>query len=222
MFDNIIPDSAKIEYYKKKIELIYEAAKYIWNHKVPKPPQMTNNKANWLQMTWNWFYEVGPTPVYYSANSPESYDIAHSYSMHEVIQKYIRTGDTPKRWRFTGPKTATGNLAEVEWFIGSYAIKNFRLKDGIAKFTVYNKSGWHSGTRLPKSWTNIIMKKTGYNIRHLVSDAPRGETLRKKLVEKFPDILKVPSIEMLLKRLPSFGGNWEQYYEIEMNWPERK
>jgi len=56
-------------------------------------------------------------------------------------------------------------------------------------------------------------------ITDLVSDAPRGQVLRAKLIQKYPEILNTPSIEMLLSKLPSYGGNWEQYYEIEMKWP---
>ena len=148
----------------------------------------------------------------------ESQDIANSYSMKEVKKEYFKTGKIPTGWEFNGPKTATGNLGEVEWFIGSYDIRNFKLKNGIATFTVYNKSGWHSGTRLPKSWTDAIKEKTSYEIFDLVTDAPRGAVIKTKIEKYFPEASKIPSSGYILKLLPSYGGDWEQYYEIRMEW----
>ena len=190
----------------------------IYEFKVPKPPRLTDNKANWLNMTWMWFFEQGENPIYFDCDSPESQDIAASYSMKEVKKKYFMTGEIPKEWNFDGPKTATGNLGEVEWFIGSYKIRNFKLKNGIATFTVYNKSGWHSGTRLPRSWTEAIKKKTSYEILDLVTDAPRGEVIKTKIEKYFPNASKIPGSGYILRQLPSFGGDWEQYYEVRMEW----
>ena len=92
------------------------------------------------------------------------------------------------------------------------------MENGIATFTVYNKSGWHSGTRLPKSWTNAIKEKTSYEILDLVTDAPRGEVIKTKIEKYFPEESKIPGSGYILKLLPSYGGNWEQYYEIRMEW----
>ena len=66
----------------------------------------------------------------------ESQDIANSYSMKEVKKEYFKTGKIPTGWSFTGPKTATGNLGEVEWFIGTYSIRNFR-----GNFKSHSKNG---------------------------------------------------------------------------------
>ena len=92
------------------------------------------------------------------------------------------------------------------------------MKNGIATFTVYNKSGWHSGTRLPASWTKAIKEKTSYEIFDLVTDAPRGEVIKTKIEKYFPEASKISGSGYILKLLPSYGGDWEQYYEIRMEW----
>ena len=205
-------------YISERLDTVVKNVKNIYQFKVPKPPRLTDNKANWLHMTWMWFFEQGKNPIYFDSNSPESQDIAESYSMKEVKKEYFKTGKIPTGWEFNGPKTAKGNLGEVEWFIGSYDIRNFKLKNGIATFTVYNKSGWHSGTRLPASWTKAIKEKTSYEIFDLVTDAPREEVIKTKIEKYFPKASKIPGSGYILKLLPSYGGNWEQYYEIRMEW----
>lgn len=82
----------------------------------------------------------------------------------------------------------------------------------------YNKSGRKSGTRLSKSWIDAIKEKTGYEISELVTDAPRGSVIKKKIEKYFPGVPKIPGSEYILKSLPSFGGDWEQYYDIRMEW----
>ena len=205
-------------YVHERFDEVIKKVKYIYRFKVPKPPRMTDNKANWLHMTWMWFFEQGANPIRFDCNSPESQDIANSYSMKEVKKTYFETGKIPKQWEFEGHKTATGNLAEVEWFIVGYKIKDFQVKDGIATFTVYNKSGWHSGTRLPPTWIKAIKEMTSYEIKDLVTDAPRGQVIKTKILKYFPFVLKIPGMSYILDRLPSFGGDWEQYYEIRMEW----
>ena len=38
-------------------------------------------------------------------------------------------------------------------------------------------------------------------------------------IEKyFPEASKIPGSGYILKLLPSYGGDWEQYYEIRMEW----
>ena len=98
------------------------------------------------------------------------------------------------------------------------SIRHFKLENGIATFTVYNKSGWHSGTRLPASWTKAIKEKTSYEIFDLVTDAPRGEVIKTKIEKYFPEASKISGSGYILKLLPSYGGDWEQYYEIRMEW----
>ena len=161
--------------------------KNIYDFKIPQPPKETNNKANWAYMTWMWFFEQGKNKIRFSSNSLESQDIANSYSMKELKKEYFKTGKIPKLWQFTGPGTATGNYGEVEWFLGSYTIKDFKLENGIATFTVYNKSGWRSGTRLPKSWSDKIKDMTVEeffdSFIDLVSSKKNKETVKEKLYQ---------------------------------------
>ena len=152
-----------------------------------------------------------------SLYSNDLFSIARS-AAKEVKKQFFETGKIPTGWEFEGHKTVTGNLAEVEWFIGSYGIKNLKLKDGIATFTVFNTSGWHSGTRLPPTWIKAIKEKTSYEMQDLVSDAPRGEVIKNKIEKYFPAALQIPGLQYILKKLPSFGGNWIQHYEIRMEW----
>ena len=198
-----IPDlsARKPAYAGSELSSVLDKLKYIYKFKVPKPPRLTDNKANWGRMTWMWFFEKGKNPIRFDCNSPESRDIAESYSMQEVKKEYFRTGKIPKKWSFS-------------------SIRDFKLENGIATFTVYNKSGWHSGTRLPKSWSQALKKLTGYELRDLVTDAPRGEVLKTKIEKYFPNASKIPVFGYILKLLPSFGGDWEQYYEIRMEWKE--
>lgn len=192
--------------------------KNVYDFQIPKPPRETNNEANWLHMTWMWFFEQGKNPIMFDRNSLESRDIANSYSIKELKKDFFRSGKIPKLWQFTGSGTATGNYGEVEWFLGSYSIKDFKLENGIASFTVYNKSGWRSGTRLPKSWSDAIRDKTTFEISELVTDAPRGEVIKTKIQKFFPNASKIPGFKHILELLPSYGGDWEQYYEIRMEW----
>jgi RHS repeat-associated protein len=205
---------------KDKITGLYEAAKKIWEFKIPKPPNNTDNHANWALMMWDWFYENGSNPINFVKDSNQSKDIAESYSMKQVLKKWCKNKKTPDGWRFTGAGTATGTYGEVEWFLGSYEIKNFNLNDNETKatFTVYNTSGWYSGTRLPQSWQNTIKSTTGYSISALVTDAPRDAVIKTKLQNKFGRFLfDIPGISFL-DMLPSFDGNWKQTYDVEMEW----
>ena len=201
----------------RKIAIKYvRAVKLIWDKKIPKPPKtssMLRTRANWALMTWYWFYEELDDTQNFGKNTPESYDIAHSYAMREVIKEYYRTGKIPKEWGFTGAGTATWEYGSVEWFIGSFEIQNFKLQNGIATFTVYNESTWKSATRLPQSWQDYIKELTGFEIHELVTSARRGQVIRTKLIQVFP------GIEPYLPRdMRSIGGDWEQNYEIEMKW----
>lgn len=186
--------------------------------KFPHPPRSTNHHADWWDMVEIWFFERGGTPTRYSKVSDQSIDIANSYSMYEVREEYFKTHNTPKRWDFTGQGTATGKYGEVEWFIGSYEIINFKLRGQVATFEIKNKSGWHSATRLPKTWQNIIKRAIDVDIVDIVTDAPRGQVLKTKLLQRFPSINNYEWLRAQLDSLPSFGGDWNQEYEIEMVW----
>ena len=75
-----------------------------------------------------------------------------------------------------------------------------------------------AGTRLPQSWSDKIKDMTGFEIPELVTDAPRGEVIKTKFEKYFPEASKIPGSGYILKLLPSYGGDWEQYYEIRMEW----
>ena len=73
---------------------------------------------------------------------------------------------------------------------------------------------------MPKSWSDAIKEKTTFEISELVTDAPRGKVIKTKIEKYFPQVLNIPGFEYILNKLPSFGGYWEQYYEIRMEWKE--
>ena len=68
--------------------------------------------------------------------------------------------------------------------------------------------------------TDAIKEKTSYEIFDLVTDAPRGEVIKTKIEKYFPKASIIPGAGYILKLLPSYGGDWEQYYEIRMEWKE--
>ena len=169
-----------------------------------------------------WFFEEGPNPIYFDENSSYSRDIANSCSIQSEVKAYYKKHkEMPSGWNFTGPKTATGELGEVEWFLGSYQIRNVRIDDSGIHFTVFNVSSWHSGTRLPKSWTDFIRENTGYEIHDLVTSAPRGETMKTKIRSLLPEyLLHFQWVNDILANVPSFGGNWTQYYDVIVKWDD--
>lgn len=187
---------------------------------VPRPPRRTNHRAWWTLMLLKWFFELGDNPAFYDSDSPQSRDIADSYSMSMVIAEYLSEGRVPDSWIFKGPDTAAGVYGEVEWFIGSYAISDFRLEDGMAEFLVLNKSGWRSGTRLPVTWQWAVQHRTSRTLTEFIGDAPRGGVLKSKVLSNFPWTTGVPGAMRVLDHLPSFGGDWEQIYRVRMPWPE--
>ena len=190
--------------------------------RIPRPPRPTAHQADWFDMVINWFFELGPNPAIYSKDSPQSIDIANSYSMKTVLEAYCKDKEAPKEWKFDGPGTATGEYGEVEWFLGSYDIENFSLKNGVARFEVHNTSGWHSATRLPKTWQEAIKSRTGVDISHIKSDIPRGTMAKAKRywsnIEEYIPNTPWFSANDMINAVPSFGGNWDQIYYIEMQW----
>ena len=54
----------------------------------------------------------------------------------------------------------------------------------------------------------------------LVTDASRGEVIKTKIEKYFPEASKIPGSGYILKLLPSYGGDWEQYYEIRLEWSD--
>ncbi len=189
---------------------------------VPRPPRRTRHRAWWTVMLLKWFFELGENPAFYDSDSPQSLDIADSFSMSMIVDEYLLTGAIPEGWIFRGPDTALGAYGEVEWFIGSYSIIGFHRANGTAEFLVYNKSGWRSGTRLPVTWQYAVRRKTSRTVTEFIDDAPRGSVLKYKILYAFPGLARIPAAVFLLDMLPSFGGDWEQFYLIRMPWPERE
>jgi len=110
----IFPDTAIENTPKHKINELLKKLNDLYTFKIPKPPRLTDNKANWLYMTWMWFFEQGDNPANFSADSPESKDISESFSIQELKKEYFSSGRIPTGWGFTGPGSATGNYGEVE------------------------------------------------------------------------------------------------------------
>ena len=55
----------------------------------------------------------------------------------------------------------------------------------------------------------------------LVMSAPRGETLKIKLRSLIPnDLLQFQWGSDILAHLPSFGGDWTQYYDVVVKWDD--
>jgi len=59
---------------------------------------------------------------------------------------------------------------------------------------------------------------TGFEISELVTDASRGEVIKTKIKKYFPHASKIPGFGYILNSLPSYGGDWDQYYEVRMEW----
>lgn len=105
------------------------------------------------------------------------------------------------------------------------AARNLRLEiqleNGIATFKIYDTSGWHSGPRLPKSWTDSIKEKNDFEILDLGTDAPRSNVLKTKILKYYPVLSQFPYSGYILDKLPSFCGNCDQIYEIQMEWKKQ-
>ena len=66
-----------------------------------------------------------------------------------------------------------------------------------------------------------IKDMTGLTIKDLVSSAPRGKVLQTKVRERIPALLlKLKWVNDILSRLPSFGGNWDQYFDVVVQWDD--
>lgn len=223
----------------------YDKLKHIFEKllgiKFPELPSDNRLIADWRAMYLCWFFETTPNlkgatwtsdvEVEFDYSSPYSEDIRNSVSMKEIKDKFLAAGMNrpnpygPKPFngkatgfQFTGPASGIPNYYSwVEWFVGSYDVTINWSEISTNKFDVdiiiSNKSGWFSGTRLPKSWQDKIKSVTGIDITNLVDDAPRGETIKRKL---HPII--VNALESLGVEIPSFGGNFWQYFHIKDTW----
>ena len=55
-------------------------------------------------------------------------------------------------------------------------------------------------------------------IGNYIEISEKREVIKTKIEKYFPKASKIPGSGYILKLLPSYGGNWEQYYEIRMEW----
>ena len=62
-------------------------------------------------------------------------------------------------------------------------------------------------------FTHIFLKKSAIFTK-------LWDSCETKIEKYFPQVLKIPGFEYILNKLPGFGGDWEQYYEIRMEWKE--
>ena len=67
--------------------------------------------------------------------------------------------------------------------------------------------------------SNVVRRATNSDIKTMEKlDSRRGEVIKTKIEKYFPEASKIPGSGYILKLLPSYGGDWEQYYEIRMEW----
>lgn len=188
-----------------------------------------------------WFFEtktefegakwISDVEVEFDDASPYSTDLKNSVSYQEVKRNFLLADlDKPNPFgpkpvsgkstgfRFTGEGSGIPNYYSwVEWFMGSYDVTINWTEVAESKFDIEifisNKSGWYSGTRLPKTWQDKIYSVAGVQITNLVDDAPRGETVKEKL-----NPIVVNALESSGINIPSFGGNFWQYFHIRDTW----
>jgi hypothetical protein len=207
----------------------------------PELPSDSRLMADWQALYSCWFFETKPeqkggkwtsdVEVEFDYTSPYSTDIKNSVSMKKIKENFMAIeSDRPNPFgpkpyngkstgfTFNGPETGIPNYYSwVEWFIGSYDVTIDWTEVSQNTFSVdiliSNKSGWYSGTRLPKTWQDKIKELSGIEMTNLVDDAPRGETVKRKL---HPFI--VSAVETVGFKIPSFGGNFWQYFHIKDTW----
>jgi hypothetical protein len=206
----------------------------------PELPADVRLQADWNKMFLIWFFEIIPTisNAYWSTNSKTIFndnslyciDFVNSVSFSDInnkacIKHHFFNYSDDKRpnplnasFSFTGPDSGKQNYYSwLEWFVGSYSTNIYWNKKENGSYDIHakinNTSSWYSGTRLPKTWQDKIKKTIGFEIKNLVDSAPRGETIKRKL----PSII-VKTLEYLGVIIPSFGGNWEQEFNVKTNW----
>ncbi|MCD6304199.1 MAG: RHS repeat-associated core domain-containing protein, partial [Planctomycetes bacterium] len=235
---------------------------------MPQPPGTVGLKADWAKMYEAWFFEttpalngakwIGNSKTVFSKDSLYSTDIVGSPSWAEIRRDFKkrvvdagtkeRSGTTKLQWAFTGSKTREAGLTTVEWFIGSYEANIRWTRISVCEYkikaTITNTSGWHSGTRLPKTWRDKIKQHTGIDIVSInggaQNDCKRGECddgLKAFLISQVVNIVSsnVPgwvssridvkgtaqwAVGGMVNALPipSFGGKWDQEFQVEDTW----
>ena len=98
--------------------------------------------------------------------------------MKTVLEAYCKDKEAPKEWKFDGPGTATGEYGEVEWFLGSYDIENFSLKNGVARFEVHNTFSHTTSEDMAGSYKITYRSRHfTYKIRHSTRNYGQGEAV---------------------------------------------
>lgn len=222
----------------------YEVLKLILERltgvRFPELPSDARLAADWDLLFKTWFYEyitpfedavwVGNSKTIFNSNSLYCHDIPNSVSFSDtenpvcIKYQFFQLSDEKRPNPFTGSFSFIGSdsgrpdyYSWVEWFIGSYNCDIYWEKISETTYdlncVVTNTSSWYSGTRLPKSWQDRIEDVAGVKIENLVDSAPRSETISRKL----PYYVK-ETLEWMGINIPSFGGNWEQVFNISTQW----
>lgn len=206
----------------------------------PELPDDIRLQADWDQLFRTWFFELnndfsnaywqGFEKIVFNTNSKYSEDIINSISFSDktnkrcVKYKFFEIDDDKRKnpfsagFSFFGKDSGKENYYSwVEWFIGSYDCLIYWSKNKEGGYNIESKinntTTWYSGTRLPKSWQNKIKSDLGVEIPNIIDSAPRGQTIKRKLPTKV-----VSTIEYLGLVIPSFGGNWQQEFNLKTTW----
>jgi hypothetical protein len=234
----------KLDFLKSKFDNPYDYLKKLFEKltkvRLPELPASANLKGDWSKMLTTWFFEtqdVFDSNVWntsklctFSKESLICQDIIESVSFSDtkntnsVKGGFFSKTDSNRAnpythlFKFTGPETGIKDYySTVEWFIGSYNANVYWQKqtNGTYKIKtkIQNTSSWYSATRLPKSWQNRLRETLGIEMKSIFTNGERGTTIRNTLNEKI-----VIALDYLGIDIPSFGGNWDQIYEIETTW----
>lgn len=223
--------------YEKIISIFDELSRL----QFPSLPNQSGLTSNWEDLFSVWFFErnqsfensewIDTSKTIFQNNSNFSKDIVNSVSfsdesnMNCIKYKFFniytdenRPNPVEIHFGFTGPDSGKENYYSlVEWYLGSYKINiNWsKTDDNIYELNgkINNTSSWYSGTRLPKSWQEAIKNTIHLDIENLVNSAPRGETIKRKLHQTI-----VRYLESIGVYIPSFGGNWNQEFNIQTTW----
>ncbi len=101
-----------------KVLIDLDKLKYIWKNQIPKPPRMTKHKAWWSIMIWMWFFEQGPNPIYFSKDSPQSQDLANSFSVKELLAAYKKQVKFLTNGNSRDPRLQNMNLVNLNGLSG--------------------------------------------------------------------------------------------------------
>lgn len=221
-------------------KLLRETLEKLTKLQFPELPSDIRLQANWNLMFSTWFFEKNPSfnnaywvnksKIIFRDVSLYSADLVNSVSFSDINNRYCikhqffkysdKNRSNPLRvsFSFNGRDSGKENYYSwVEWFVGSYSTNINWTKKENGGYDIFaridNVSSWYSGSRLPKSWQDKIKKTIGFEIKNLVDSAPRGETIRRKMPYQIARTIQLMGIN-----IPSFGGNWEQEFNIKTHW----